>query len=115
VARDAYGPVRVRGCWAKGYHEPLYLGSNLATAEEACRYYQKRFRIETFFSDEKRRGFYIHKSHLAGPQRFSWLLIAACLAYIWIVYLGALCEKEGWRELIDRRKRCDLSLFQLGL
>jgi len=25
--------------------------SNLATAEEACRLYQKRFRIETFFSD----------------------------------------------------------------
>ena len=42
-------------------------------------------------------------------------LIAACLAYIWIVYLGALGEKEGWRELIHRRKRCDLSLFQLGL
>jgi len=25
--------------WAKGYQEPLYLVSNLATAEEACRLY----------------------------------------------------------------------------
>jgi hypothetical protein len=33
------------GCWAKGYQEPLYLVSNLATAEEACRWYQKRFRM----------------------------------------------------------------------
>jgi hypothetical protein len=115
LTRDAYGPVMVLSCWAKGYHEPLYLVSNLATAEEACRYYQKRFRIETFFSDQKSRGFHIHKSHIADPQRLSRLLIAACLAYIWIVYLGALCEKEGWRELIHRRKRCDLSLFQLGL
>ena len=42
-------------------------------------------------------------------------LIAACLAYIWIVYLGALGEADGWQEIIHRGKRCDLSLFQLGL
>ena len=113
--RDAYGPVMVLSCWAKGYHEPLYLVSNMDAAEAACRYYQKRFRIETFFSDQKSRGFHIHKSHISDPQRLSRLLIAACLAYIWIVYLGALCEKDGWREVIHRRKRCDLSLFQLGL
>ena len=46
VTREAYGPIMVRCCWAKGYQEPLYLVSNLATAEEACRSYQKRFRIE---------------------------------------------------------------------
>ena len=115
ITRDAYGPVMVLSCWAKGYHEPLYLVSNMDAAEAACRYYQKRFRIETFFSDQKSRGFHIHKSHIADPQRLSRLLIAACLAYIWIVYLGALCEKDGWREVIHRRKRCDLSLFQLGL
>ena len=115
ITREAYGPVMVLSCWAKGYHEPLYLVSNMDAAEAACRYYQKRFRIETFFSDQKSRGFYIHKSHISDPQRLSRLLIAACLAYIWIVYLGALGEKDGWRELIHRRKRCDLSLFQLGL
>ena len=115
VTREVYGPIMVRCCWAKGYQEPLYLVSNLATAEEACRWYHKRFRIETFFSDQKSRGSHIHKSPLAEPQRLSRLLIAACLAYIWVVYLGSLCEKGGWREIIHRRKRCDLSLFQLGL
>jgi hypothetical protein len=35
-------------------------------AEEACRYYQKRFRIETFFSDQQSRGFHIHKSFSTG-------------------------------------------------
>jgi hypothetical protein len=113
--RDAYGPVMVLSCWAKGYQEPLYLVSNMDAAEEACRYYQKRFRIETFFADQKSRGFHIHKSHIADPQRLSRLLIATCLAYIWIIYLGSICEGEGWRASIHRMKRCDLSLFQLGM
>jgi len=47
--RDAYGPIMLLCCWAKGSQEPLYVVSNLTTAEEACRFYQKRFRIETFF------------------------------------------------------------------
>ena len=115
VTREAYGPIMVLCCWAKGYQEPLYLVSNMMTAEEACRWYEKRFRVETFFSDQKSRGFHLHKSHMSDPQRLSRLLIAACLAYIWIIYLGSLCEKDGWREHIHRKKRCDLSLFQLGL
>jgi hypothetical protein len=112
---EAYGPILLLCCWAKGYQEPLYLVSNMATAEEACRVYEKRFRIETFFSDQKSRGFHIHTSHISDVQRLSRLLIAACLASIWLVYLGSVCEKDRWRPIIHRRKRCDLSLFQLGL
>src|SRR5687767_814379 len=84
----------------------------MSGAEEAIRYYQKRFRIETFFSDQKSRGFNIQKSHLEDPQRLSRLLIALCLAYIWLVYLGVLCKTEGWQSIIHRKSRCDLSLFQ---
>ena len=113
--RNAYGPVMVLCCWAKGEVEPLYLVSNLSLAEEAIKYYKKRFRIETFFSDQKSRGFNIQKSHIEDPQRLSRLLIASCLAYIWIVYLGSLCKSEGWQGIIHRKNRCDLSLFQLGL
>ena len=113
--REAYGPSMVLCCWAKGYQEPLYVVSNMATAEAACRLYEKRFRIETFFADQKSRGFHIHKSHMSDVQRLSRLLIAACLAYIWVVYLGSVCEKEQWRHIIHCKTRCDLSLFQLGL
>src|SRR5437868_2889018 len=113
--RGAYGPVMVLSCWAKGYQEPLYVVSNMDAAEEACRLYQKRFRIETFFSDQKSRGVHIHKSHISDPQRLARLLIAACLAYIWIVYLGSVGEREGWISIIHRMQRCDLSLFQLGM
>jgi hypothetical protein len=113
--REAYGPVMLLCCWGKGYAEPLYLVSNMSSAEEAIYYYQKRFRIETFFSDQKSRGFNIQKSHIEDPQRLSRLLIASCLAYIWIIYLGSQCKKDGWQSVIHRRKRCDLSLFQLGM
>jgi hypothetical protein len=113
--RDAYGPVMVLCYWAKGEVEPLYLVSNMSLAEEAIKYYKRRFRIETFFSDQKSRGFHIQKSHLEDSQRLSRLLIATCLAYIWIVYLGSLCKTEGWQSVIHRKSRCDLSLFQLGL
>jgi hypothetical protein len=115
LTRDSYGPIRLICCWAKGYQEPLYLVTNMASADEACRMYAKRFRIETFFSDQKSRGFHLHKSHLSDPTRLSRLLIAACLAYIWIVYLGSVCVKDGWVCMIHRSDRCDLSLFQLGL
>ena len=53
ITRDAYGPVMVLCWWATGYHEPLYLVSNLATAEEACRLYQKRFRMRPFSQTRK--------------------------------------------------------------
>ena len=42
-------------------------------------------------------------------------MIAACLAYIWIIYLGVLALDERWRKFVHRTDRCDLSLFQLGL
>ena len=87
----------------------------MASADEACQLYTKRLRIETFFSDQKSRGFHLHKSHLAEPQRLSRLLMAACLAYIWVVYLGALWVQDGWVSIIHRGDRGDLSLFQLGL
>jgi len=98
--------MRICG-WAKGEKEPLYLVTNRASAEEACRLYTKRLRIETFFSDQKRRGFHRHTSHLSDPQRLSRLFIAACVAYIWIVYLGSVCMKERWVNIIHRGDRCD--------
>ena len=46
VTAEAYGPVTIICCWAKGCQEPLYLLSNLRSGQQACHYYQKRFRIE---------------------------------------------------------------------
>lgn len=115
LRNQGYGPVHAIGWWGDGYDEPIYLLTNLEAVDEACEWYRQRARIETFFSDQKSRGFQIHKSHLSDPHRLSRLMIAACLAYIWIIYLGVLALRDEWRKLIHRLKRCDLSLFQLGL
>jgi hypothetical protein len=94
VTREAYGPMRLICCWAQGYQDPLYLVTNMASAEEACHVYAKRFRIETFFSDQKSRGFQLHTSHIADSTRLARLLMAACFASIWIVYLGSICMRH---------------------
>ncbi len=113
--QQAYGPVLAVAWWERNYDEPIYLVSNFALPEEVCFWYRKRFRIETFFSDQKSRGFHLHKSHLNKPKRLSRLMMASCLAYIWIIYLGACVIHTPWQKRIHRADRCDLSLFQLGL
>ena len=85
------------------HKEPLYLVTNLPVVEEACFLYRKRFRIETFFSDQKSRGFHLHKSHLSDPKRLARLMIASCLAYLWVVYLGAFALVANMHTLIKRR------------
>jgi hypothetical protein len=42
-------------------------------------------------------------------------MFAACLAYLWVIYLGTVAQDDDWLPVIHRRQRCDLSLFQLGL
>lgn len=115
ITQASYGPVLVIAWWHPDYKEPIYLVSNMECVDEACYWYGKRFRIETFFSDQKSRGFHIHKSHISDPERLARLLIAACLAYIWVIYLGVVAIRDKWVTTIHRSDRCDLSLFQLGL
>ena len=113
--REGYGPVQVIAWWARGYTEPIFLVTNIELPDEACYWYKKRFMIETFFSDEKSRGFHLHKSHLSDPDRLGILMIAACLAYLWIVYLGVTVVRKDQVKVIHRADRCDWSLFRLGL
>jgi hypothetical protein len=101
--------------WGATYEEPIYLVTNLPNGSRACWFYKRRFRIETFFSDQKSRGFHIHKSHLSDPARVSRLLIAACLTYIWMICFGLSVTAQGKTGLIDRTDRVDKSLFRLGL
>jgi DDE family transposase len=112
---QAYGPVTVIAWWKKGYKEPIYLVTNFELVDEACYWYAKRFQIETFFSDEKSRGFNLHKSHLSDPDRLGKLMLAACLAYLWIIFLGVTAHRDHWVSIIHRSDRCDWSLFRMGL
>jgi hypothetical protein len=112
---EKYGPVLAISWWRQDCKEPIYLISNMESDDDACDFYGKRFRIETFFSDQKSRGFNLHKSHISNPERLKRLMIAACLAYYWIIYLGDMALQNDWNKILHRTDRCDLSLFQLGL
>lgn len=115
VTKARYGPVHVVVWHEPRYEEPVYLVTTLEVAEEALHWYGHRFGIETLFSDQKSRGFHLHKSHLSDPARLSRLLLAASLAYLWMVYLGVEALHQGWYKQFHRSDRVDLSLFQLGV
>jgi len=115
LTAEQYGPISILAIWEQQYKQPIYLVTNMTDLDVALQMYKKRPQIETFFSDQKSRGFHIHKSHLSDPARLSRLLIASCLAYVWIVYLGVCAGREEWMKLLHRQDRCDLSLFRLGL
>jgi hypothetical protein len=116
VTTHLYSPVSVIIWWHHLYDQPIYLLTNMSSLREARLLYRRRACIETFFSDQKSRGFYLHKSHQARPERLTRLLIPACLAYIWLIYLGVFVKDDLLiMRQIHRVNRCDLSLFQLGL
>jgi len=115
MTAEAYGPVSILAIWEATYDAPIYLVTNMLDLEAALAAYRKRAHIETFFSDQKSRGFQLHRSHLSAPARLARLLIAACLAYLWLVYLGVCVLRDGWLKRLHRQDRCDLSLFRLGL
>ena len=84
---EYYGPVAVTAWRPSKSNEIIYLVSNNYTALEATQNFKKRQKIETFFSDLKTKGFHLQKSHLADLGRIGNLIIAACIAYIWIILL----------------------------
>ncbi len=106
---QACGPVLAIAWWKAGHENPIYLVTNMELVDKACFWYAKRFRIETLFSDAKSRGFNLHQSHISDPERLARLMIAACLAYIWIIYLGVIAKRDDWVKIIHRTDRCDLS------
>lgn len=113
--QDASVTLNLVGWWGSRYEEPVFLVTNMANAYQSCRFYRRRYQIETFFSDQKSRGFNIHKSHLADPARLGRMLIAACLAYLWMVYQGLWVIATNNTGKIDRTDRIDKSLFRLGV
>jgi hypothetical protein len=110
-----FGPVLCVAGWDPRYKEPVSLVSNLDLWPEALWWYQKRFQIETFFSDQKSRGFGLADRHWSDPARLGRLLRGTCLAYIWLVCLGVVVVQRGQRGRIHRKHRWDWGLFQIGL
>lgn len=113
--KKRYGPINLLIQHEKGHQDPIYLLSNLDFPLRISALYKKRFKIETFFSDQKSRGFNIHKSKIGKPERLAKLLIANCIAYIFCILAGVKSLQSKFYPQIHRTDRCDLSLFSLGL
>jgi Transposase DDE domain len=108
------GPVNIAILWDEAEQEHFYLVTDADTLTQAQSWYRRRYRVETLFSDSKSRGFGLDKSGLRHPDRLARLLIAVFLAYIWMIFLGALVITDHHLGLIARTDRFTNSLFQLG-
>jgi hypothetical protein len=113
TAQFAY-PVNLLAHWEKGEAEPWLLATNLSTRDLALRAYRRRMWIEEMFGDMKKHGFDLESTHLRHFLRLSRLTLAVALLYIWLMSVGSRSIKQGYRPLVDRKERRDLSLFQIG-
>lgn len=100
--------------WHKGEKEPWLLATNLTDQRPTLAAYRRRMWIEEMFGDFKAHGFDLAATHLQHFQRLSRLTLAVALLYVWHISVGTYTVKRGWRHLVDRKDRRDLSLFRIG-
>lgn len=100
--------------WRRGEKEPWLLATNLPDAPTTKRHYKKRAWIEEMFGDFKSNGADLENSHLRHFLRLSRLTLVVSIWYVWLVAFGATTIKRGWRYLVDRSDRRDLSIFRIG-
>ena len=113
TSKCAYS-VNLLAHWAVGEDEPWLLATNLLSKQEALRAYRRRMWIEEMFGDWKGHGFDLESTHLVHVQRLSRLTLAVAFLYVWLVAVGSRSIKSGDRQLVDRKDRRDLSIFQIG-
>lgn len=102
--------------WAPDEAEPWLLATTLSGAKLTVTTYAQRFWIEEMFSDHKSRGLQLEATRLTTPERLERLLVAAVLAYLWIMEVGVLfVVTNRWRQVDNRGARRSVSLCQIGL
>jgi len=114
------GPVNVIAWWAKNADGTWILHAVMTNLPATWRTYlhgRRRMWIETIFRDWQSQGFDLDACGVTEPDRFSRLLLALSLAYLWIVSIGRYVVTKGWRRRIDDGPSYAwrYSLFQLGL
>jgi hypothetical protein len=115
LAESEIYPVNLLVHWAAGEKEPWCLVTNLPDRTLTLLAYARRMWIEEMFGDLKRHGFDLESTMLHHANRLSCLTLAVVLLYVWSVSTGARTIHEGRRQLVDRKDRRDLSIFQIGL
>lgn len=114
TAKNIY-PTNLLIHWQIGEDEPWCLATNLPDREMALRYYRRRMWIEEMFGDLKKHGFDLESTMLHDFLRLSRLTLAVAYLYVWLISVGSRTIHSGFRHLVDRNDRRDLSIFQIGL
>lgn len=107
-------PCHLLVYWRRGEPDPWLLATNLTDPVAVYRLYSRRMWIEELFGDLKKHGFDIEQTHLYHFLRLSRLTLVAALLYVFLVAFGSYVIKRGWRKLVDRTDRRDLSIFRIG-
>lgn len=78
----------------KGFEQPIPLLTNMDLGQMACKYYKRRFKIETMFKQLKSAGFQLQKSMLNDPQRIQNLIIVAAIAFLFTFCIGLIVKEQ---------------------
>lgn len=107
-------------CKADEESDTWYIISNF-DSRYAINEYKKRFDIEEMFRDMKSNGLNMEDTWTEDLVYFKNLYLCICIAYTWIVILGASCSKNKKSKIIGvtRRKGSKIvrvySLFKSGM
>jgi hypothetical protein len=110
-----YGPLHFALACDDASDDPWFIATNGCPSQRTLRDYARRFGCEELFSDIKARGFNLALSQLQHPDRFSRLLVAIALLYVWVLCLARrICITRQMRALTYRLFEQRYSLFQIG-
>jgi len=108
-------PTNLLVHWQKGENEPWCLATNLPDREMTLRFYRRRMWAEEMHGDLKKHGFDLERTMLRHFVRLSRLMLTVACLYVWLVSVGGRTIHRGFRHIVDRKDRRDLSIFQIGL
>jgi hypothetical protein len=112
---QCYGPVHFALACEVDSTDPWFIATNLPPSRRTLRDYARRFGCEEMFSDLKARGFHLELSQLSDPARFSRLLLAVALLYVWVLSVARrLCFTAAAKRLTSRPLHERYSFFQFA-
>jgi hypothetical protein len=115
LTASAIYPTNLLIHWKTGEEEPWCLATNLPDLKMALKYYRLRMWCEEMHGDFKKHGFDLESTMLRDFLRLSRLTLAVALLYVWLISVGVRTIQQGFRHLVDRNDRRDLSIFQIGM
>jgi hypothetical protein len=91
----------------KRFKDPIFLLTNMEVGNMACRYYKKRFKIETMFKHLKSKGFQLHKTQLQCAIKISNLIMVAAMAFIFTFCFGCFLKFKTPSDDLEKFVRKD--------